>query len=347
MCSAPDGSRKMTTIEQSDVENKVAGLIQSLKENEQFYRTAANNVVSDRLRELLQERAEGRAAFAEELAAYSDVDPEEIANVELMDFLHRGMVTFKAAMTIEKEKTDQLVITDSLQAEKDLLAEYEQLLAEEAALPPALENRLQQQYASIQVAYTYMGATLNETDSPVVVGLFATIEEGQQALDALTAVGIARDQIDVIAESDAVKHALDDNRAQMARESAGAGAVMGGAFGGLVGLAAGVAMALTAGPILILGVPALAGVTLAGTAVGASHGALAGALLGWGVGEDDVHLYIEGVRGGQILLAARVNADQVEKTISLLQQANGTSVAARRESFTETGPLNASERTGQ
>ncbi|MBP8001057.1 MAG: hypothetical protein KA314_27360 [Chloroflexi bacterium] len=50
----------MTPRQQTQVEAIVHHLAEALKENEQFYRTAANNAINDRLQELLQERAAQR-----------------------------------------------------------------------------------------------------------------------------------------------------------------------------------------------------------------------------------------------------------------------------------------------
>jgi uncharacterized protein (TIGR02284 family) len=333
------GRKHMNEKEQPKLKDVGQKLLQALAENEEFYRTAANNLIQDQLHELFQERAEKRAEFAREIVSYlaeAEVNTEEIkiTKVDLTDFMHRGFLTLKAAMTIERDKTDDVVINDSLAAERKLLAAYEAALQEN--LPASMDALLEKQYVSVKAAYTYIGTKIAEDEHPVIVGLFPDLPAVEKAVSALTTRGIPREDIGVIAEDDVVEKELADKRADMAKEGAGAGGILGGAIGGTIGVIIGTAITLSFGPILILGIPVFAGVTLAGTAIGASHGALAGALLGWGMGEDDVHSYIESVRNGQILLVVKVDTEEAAQEVSsLLQQVNGARVATRHESFSE------------
>lgn len=310
-------------------------LAEALKENEQFYQTAASNVINSKLGELFQERAAQRANFAHTLARYADMELKEVEADNVMDAVHRGMMTIKAAMTIEHDKTDEVVIKDSAAAEKQLLNIYETTLKEER-LPPALRRLLDEQYAQLKAAHSYVGALSTQQVHPVVMGLFSDTHSVQLAIDALQAKGIAREAIGVVAEDSAVTEMLGVTAKDMAKEGAGAAALGGGVLGGILGLVLGTVITLTFGPVLILGIPALAGTTALGTAIGASHGALFGALLGWGMAEEDVQAYVKGVREGQILLVVQVEATQDDEVATVLRQANGGFVATRVEPRTQT-----------
>ena len=324
----------MTPRQQTQVEAIVHHLAEALKENEQFYRTAANNAINDRLQELLQERAAQRAKFAASLLTYEDValrdvEPNEVKSDHVMDAVHRGMVTIKAAMTIEPDKTDEVVMRDSAAAEQKLLSAYESTLAE-PDLPPALNRLLHQQYTQIQATYSYAGAVA-QGGYPVVVGLFIEAHDIQQAIHQLQARGISRDEIDVVAEEAAATEMFRGTGKDMAKEGAGAAALGGGVLGGVLGLVLGTAITVAFGPVLILGVPALAGTVAAGTAIGASHGALFVASLGWGLAEENVDTYIKGVRQGQILLIVRVPVARSEEVTAILQETGGQFVTTRAE----------------
>jgi len=317
----------MTTTK---TETILRNLTAALKENEEFYRTASLNAMSDELRELFRQRAEERAEFAHELAAHTEFTAENAEGLHLMDMLHRGLVTIRAALTIEHDKTDDIVIEESLAAEKELLNAYLEATDAEQ-LPPGVADIVQRQLASIHSAYAYMGTQSAGTDEQVVLALFTEVAAAEQAVSALVARGISRERIAVVAEETAVKDALEDNRMEMAVEGAGAGAVGVGAFGGIVGLILGTTITLAFGPVLIVGLPAVAGTAALSTAAGASIGSMFGALLGWGVAEDDIHEYIEGVRLNEILLVVHVKPDMVEETAVTLKEANGHKVTTRQE----------------
>lgn len=324
--------------QKENIEETIQTLIDALQENQQFYRTAANNAINTKLRDVFRERTAQRGEFAEALAIHSDevtVNDEGSADGDLLDFLHRGLVTIKAAMTIERDKTDHILIEESLEAEQELLESYDQALEEITNWPAGLETKIRSQYATVKAAYTYIGSTFSAPQR-VVLGLFTEIDDAKEVLTQLSAAGIDQENIHVVAQEEVVSGALADNRATMAKEGAGTGALSGGVFGGLLGLIIGASMVITMGPVVVVGIPALAGTTAAGTAIGAIYGSLFGALLGWGVAEDEVHAYIKGIREEQILIAAEIESHQTDETVALFEQHHGTYVAVRQQNFEET-----------
>jgi hypothetical protein len=92
-----------------------------------------------------------------------------------------------------------------------------------------------------------------------------------------------------------------DDRAEGAAAAAGIGATLGGAAGLLAGL--GMLAIPGLGPVVAAGWLAS---TAAVAAAGGARGGIIGALSQSGIGEDEAHVYAEGVRRGGTLVTARV-----------------------------------------
>ena len=118
-----------------------------------------------------------------------------------------------------------------------------------------------------------------------------------------------------------------DDRAEGAAAGGGIGATVGGAAGLLAGL----------GLLAIPGIgPVVAAGWLAATAVGAAAGAATGGIIGAlsqsGIGEDEAHVYAEGVRRGGTLVtvrACRKRKRPAWKRFSIAAQST-SAIAARR-----------------
>lgn len=113
-----------------------------------------------------------------------------------------------------------------------------------------------------------------------------------------------------------------------------AGALLGSAVGGGVGLLAGIgALAIPGvGPVVAAGWLVA---TLAGAGVGAASGGLLGSLTGAGVGHDEAHVYAEGVRGGGSLVTVRVDENQAAAVEEVMARRDPVNWRQRR---TEYGP---------
>jgi hypothetical protein len=162
-----------------------------------------------------------------------------------------------------------------------------------------------------------------------IVGLFESHAHAQQAVNDLTASGVRREDISLIASDTRGEYSRSVNDEAQTGEGAVTGAVGGGVLGGLVGLLIGVgALAIPGiGPIVAAGPLAAAlgaaGTTAAvGAGIGAASGGLLGALVGAGIPEDEAHLYAEGVRRGRTLVSVSTN-DASSGTIAGILQRNG------------------------
>ena len=141
----------------------------------------------------------------------------------------------------------------------------------------------------------------------IEAAVFNSHAAAERAVAELKAAGIPDRAISVVGKHDGTSdgHEIDHHDPDNKGSGAGKGAVVGGGVGALAGLAAlaipGVGPFIAAGGLIeALGVAGSAAATSA--AVGGTAGGLTGALLKYGVSEDDARYYEERVHGGDILV---------------------------------------------
>lgn len=163
-----------------------------------------------------------------------------------------------------------------------------------------------------------------------VIGLFLERENAEQAIDALNEADFTKNEVSILASEEVVEDVVDDERRESAVESAGAGALGGTALGGLVGLIAGASTLVIPGigPALAFGTWAtVLGTTAAGAGIGAAYGGFVGALIGFGVAEEQTHIYVEGVeRGGIILLVQPEEPERLQTAHDTMLENGGRGV---------------------
>ncbi|PSN20185.1 hypothetical protein C7271_03495 [filamentous cyanobacterium CCP5] len=125
------------------------------------------------------------------------------------------------------------------------------------------------------------------------VGYFTSRPQAEAALGQLKDTGFAMDQVSIVAQKQAGLVDIDADKSpkEQAQGGASLGATSGSVTGGAIGLA---------GSLGILAIPGIgplaeAGVLLAssllGGGIGAASGGLIGALVGWGIPEDQAAFY--------------------------------------------------------
>ncbi len=313
-------------------ERDLEPLVEELEHNAKLYKTAAGNALNDRLRQLFEARASQREEFARRIRQRVWSLAEEETESSARDVLQRGSMTIRATMTIEHDKTDQVLVDETREANEMLLEKYRGLLAQE--LPPDVRRGLEKQYALVEAAQANLATMLGTPDRQMAFALFPTVGNAEEAVRRLSDAGYDREAISVIAREEAVKTLMEDPRPETTRESASAGAVGGGAVGGLIGLIAGASTALVMGigTVLTAGaLPVVLGITALGAGIGASYGGLLGALMGWGVSEGDVQHFIEGVRDGSILVAVETQQQDNEDVLQMLRDAGATYASAHQD----------------
>ena len=195
-----------------------------------------------------------------------------------------------------------------------------------------------------------------------ITRLFDSRSDAENAADALQSLGVARDDISVVASGSTGasgnsasggtvdtydngttgSHARHDHDVTDVNDhgdvsrGVSTGAVLGGAGGLLAGL--GLLAIPGLGPVVAAGwlLATVAGAGI-GAAGGAATGGIVGALKNAGHSDEDANVYSEGVRRGGTLISARVPdslADQAEAT---LQRYNSVDAATRGGEYRSSG----------
>jgi uncharacterized protein (TIGR02271 family) len=157
-------------------------------------------------------------------------------------------------------------------------------------------------------------ANLNK-QAPLVTGLFPDRDSAERAYQDLSSRGYGNDDVNLVMSdetrkrhfsgSDSVKTELGTKAA----EGAGIGAGIGGTLGAIAAAVAaiGTSIALPGIGLVIAGPLAAA---LVGAGAGGAAGGLLGALIGWGIPEETVERYEQGIKDGGILMAVKPRSDE-------------------------------------
>jgi hypothetical protein len=134
-----------------------------------------------------------------------------------------------------------------------------------------------------------------------VVGVFTDRTSAERAIAELRLAGFRDERIGMVAKDERGRVVdVRTGHETMAEEGATAGAVVGAGIGAAVGVAVVAGMVPVIGPVLAVGT---LGTILLNAAGGAAIAGLAGALIGWGIPEEDAKYYENEVRSGRFLVS--------------------------------------------
>jgi len=152
-----------------------------------------------------------------------------------------------------------------------------------------------------------------------VVGVFYTRAEAEKAIDDLKRAGFSDGSIGMLARNEKGEVVHEKGGETMAEEGAAAGAIAGAGAGALVGAGIIAGVIPVIGPVLALGT---LGTILVNAAGGAAIAGIAGALIGWGIPEEDAKYYEEQVKGGRFLVTVDA-ADRRDEAWAILHRMGG------------------------
>ncbi len=125
-------------------------LIETLKDGQEGFREAANDVGSPELKSLFREYSDQRARFASELqfAAREQGETRPENTGSMAGAFHRGWINLKSALT----KDDKAILTECERGEDSAVSEFEKAM-EERELPIDLATTIRTQYSQIKAAH--------------------------------------------------------------------------------------------------------------------------------------------------------------------------------------------------
>jgi uncharacterized protein (TIGR02284 family) len=142
------------SADNSDVVSSLNDLVETCKDGEKGFRTAAEGVTNAELATLFLNYAEQRAGFASELQAEVrrlGGDPETAGSS--LGAVHRGWIDIKSAVT---GKDEGAIIAEAERGEDHAVKMYREAL--EKNLPTAVQTVIENQYIHIRDAHDHIRA---------------------------------------------------------------------------------------------------------------------------------------------------------------------------------------------
>jgi hypothetical protein len=156
-----------------------------------------------------------------------------------------------------------------------------------------------------------------------------------QAVSALESAGFTSSEISIVRQ-DSDDGLVTGREGDSVADGATTGASLGLAAGAGAGLLAslGIIAIPGLGPLVAAGVLAT---TLAAGAAGAVGGGIIGALVDYGISEEDAPVYAEGLRRGGTLVSVRVDDSRVDEAELILQRFSPVDIGARGTAYRDEG----------
>jgi hypothetical protein len=166
-----------------------------------------------------------------------------------------------------------------------------------------------------------------------ITHVYDDYESAQDVVADLESAGFTRSDISIVSRH---RDASGTGESEDEESGAATGATLGGVVGAGAGLLAslGVIAIPGIGPLVAAGVLAT---TLAGAAGGAVAGGLLGALVDYGVSEDDAHVYAESVRRGGTLVSVRAPDGRGDEAEMIMRAHSPVDMAERGRAYREAG----------
>jgi len=272
----------MTTHDRQ-VQKALSAVYRMAEASAKGYATAAANMANPGIKILFKFYAQQRAAYSDEILAElrglgGDMKPGR----SLPAMIHRGRVNIFAAMTIEKDRQERVILQEVLLGEKYALRAYRQALT--APFSAQARAMLQRQLDEILKADEQVQLLRGKDGRQGVIQLLSPTAPGQKNPAELTGVI----QKIVLSETD-----LYRGRGATVPETMLSGAFGGALWGALTGLLVGLGVLQTTSPApqglqAVLGIWAL--VAFAFLLLGAFISAVLSLFIGINIAEDDTLL---------------------------------------------------------
>jgi len=302
-------------MSETKVELLVNNLIHLNEQSEIGFDAAAHHIRNRALKIWLKSCAQQRREFAQELCDFHQLHnmKEHSAGFQtLMARLHRGWIDARSIMVIGRKDTERFILEQAQYAEdKAIERTYHNAL--DSNIPYELEQILEKQYAKINVVREHLGAMLGDADQQLIVQLFDSAKDMQNAVEELNESHRDFHSTSVKPIDDIMKYYKGGQNGRMMEIVSASiilGIVSGATFGFVIAAAASIAA-----PI----VPTFA-ITILGGVFGLFCGLIFGLVGGHSNVEEDKHIYESSRQTGKFVMFTQIPVDRVSVIRQILQQ---------------------------
>ena len=214
--------------------------------------------------------------------------------------VHRGRVAIFAAMTIEKDSQEKVILKEVALGEGVAVRSYTRALAKD--LPPQIREMVERQFEAIRKALEQINLLYGKDGKKLVVHLYNSENDAGKAIQLLKETDTSAEVIQQITLKDAD---LYQGKGATVLETVLSGSVGGALWGGLTGILVGFGMVQSLGQAAA-GFSIMAGtwllVALGFMLLGIFVSSVLALFIGLGIHEDDTYQYREIVNNYQILV---------------------------------------------
>jgi len=310
--------------------NALTSLYKIVEAGEKGYAVVAANAKNRALKILFQSCSQQRYKFKEEIFAElqqlgGQIRPKD----SVLGMIHRGRIDIFSHFTIGDENVEKVLLKEVLLGERVALRAYERTLKED--LPPEAHALVDRQFREVRQTVDQMRSLRGQNGKRLMLRLYDTRKDAEQAFQSLTAAGIPQADIKI---EDYHPPALEPSESPPTTllETILSGVVGGEIWGVVVGVLAAVSILVIAALngeqastlVVLLALFAL-------MAQGALVGGVIGLFIGWGVTSQDRYV-VETVKQGEALMQTWIDESLASKAWQIMNQ---VAVAARARHASE------------
>ncbi|MDQ3004627.1 MAG: PA2169 family four-helix-bundle protein [Chloroflexota bacterium] len=300
------------------VRKVLADLYKIVEAGEKGYAAVASNVSNRALKVLFKSHVQQRVNFKEEILAEirrlgGDAEPGS----SVLGMIHRGRIDIFATLTIGAENVEKVLLKEVMLGEGVAIRAYENTLKKE--LPPETRSMLERQFEDLRKVVDQVRLLRGQNGKRLVLRLFDSRSDAEQALQSLKRAGIAENTIKL---EDFNSPALDayKDRGTTISETVLSGAVGGAMWGTVAGLLAAVGIMRIAalnqeGVSLTILIVAFLGLIAAGSFIGG----MIGLFIGWSVSSQDTYVS-DAVQNGEMLVRTVTDESLASKAWRIMNQ---------------------------
>jgi uncharacterized protein (TIGR02284 family) len=314
----------------SHARNALTSLYKIVEAGEKGYAVVAANAKNRALKILFQSCSQQRFKFKEEIfAEIQQLGGQTRPKDSVLGMIHRGRIDIFSHFTIGDENVEKVLLKEVLLGERVALRAYERTLKED--LPPEAHALVDRQFREVRQTVDQMRSLRGQNGKRLVLRLYDTRKDAEQAFQSLTAAGIPQADIKI---EDYHPPALEPSKSPPTTllETILSGVVGGEIWGVGVGVLAAVSILVIAALngeqastlVVLLALFAL-------MAQGALVGGVIGLFIGWGVTSQDRYV-VETVKQGEALMQTWIDESLASKAWQIMNQ---VAVAARARHASE------------